>query len=167
MKFSLNFDFITIVLRWSNWCWLTFPWSVPAESVAVQTHAEATFTTHPVDVEQRGLANVAHFSDASHRTFPRHFLWGEDGKIILVTTDSFSRAEWKIRQLGEKKRKKVLLLTVRLHHHHSFFLRHNQLTELISHVGKNVLGSVKVEPFLNCWHRQPQAHSHGVALLRA
>jgi len=39
--------------------------------VAVQADDEATLLTHPVDVEQGGLAGITHLPHAPHRTLPR------------------------------------------------------------------------------------------------
>ena len=56
---------------------------------------------------------------------------------------------------------------MRLHHHHGLLLRHDQLAELVAHVGQDVLGRVQVQALLDGGGREPEAHRHGVALLGA
>lgn len=58
-------------------------------------------------------------------------------------------------------------LTVRLDHHHGLLLRHDELTELVSHVGQDVLGGVQVQALLYGRGGKPQPHGHGITLLGA
>lgn len=51
---------------------------------AIWTHHKTTFRTRPVDVEQRRVTGVAHFTNTRHWSFPRHFSCHGEGSTIFI-----------------------------------------------------------------------------------
>ena len=56
---------------------------------------------------------------------------------------------------------------MRLHHHHGLLLGHDEMAEVVAHVGQDVLGGVEVQALMHGGRGEPQPHGLGVTLLGA
>ena len=64
-----------------------------AQPVAVQTNHKATLVAHPVEVEEGGVARVAHLTHALHSTFPGHLgVRGHPGHGALLLLHQLTEA---------------------------------------------------------------------------
>lgn len=68
----------------------TFMWVFFPHPVAIHTHPKATLGADPVQVEDGGVAHVAHLADAAHRALPGHLSCGQERDSHSVSASKFS-----------------------------------------------------------------------------
>lgn len=64
----------------------TFMWAFFPHPVAIHAHTKATFGADPVQVEDRGVTDVAHLANATNRTLPGHLSCGQQRDSQSVQT---------------------------------------------------------------------------------